>query len=288
MMYGPGGGCPGGHGPGGCPGGHGPGGWHGGPHGGPWGPPPGGPWGPPPGGPWGPPPWMIPGVARRKNNNDDDYMKIVEYKGDGKKYFCTFVCDHCAKAFQVDYRVPTEVKFVSNYEMKYDNGKLIPLNKVGGCFEFTVACPECCRITSFLVDIRRIPDFVLAEFLRKTTKVEYEIAYIVDDSHCDFDISYYTKGTTVKEINEKMNNLYFDRIKIKGKEIVMNKEELNSIVKGYFGGKGKTLNFIAEQSQKEKEVSKLKKLKYMLLSNGLKGILNYSNYDKEEVNLLSR
>lgn len=300
MLYGPGGGCSGGpephggyghgpHGPHGCcHGPHGPGGWYGRP----WGPPPG-PWGPPPG-PWGPPPRFFYGAVSKSNKID--YMKTIDYDGEGKKYYSACACKNCTEPFAVDYRLIKNLTFICTSDLGFKNGTFYSDNKIDGYFKFEIVCPSCDKATPFFIKVRKLPNFVLDYYLKETKSVEYTIKYSYDNFYAPFNVTYDTCGTTIKGLYEKINSLHFDAIDHDDKKIPTTLEKMNdAVTKEYTkkSGKNVTINMdsVHENLKKEIEVNKLKLLKYLIKSNGLLGFKEYvgaSNQTKNELKLLSK
>lgn len=292
MLYGPGdhGGhdgcnC---HGPGRPRGyyGYGPGGYYGrGPG---WGPG----WGPMP---YGLPPRIL--FGRFGKDDKIDYMKTVDYDGEGKKYYNACACKNCTEPFAVDYRVMKNLTFICTSDLGFKNGTFYSDNKIDGYFKFDITCPSCQKYTPFFIRIRRLPKFVLDYYLKETTNVEYSIRYSYDNFYAPFNVSYTTAGTTINELYAKINSLKFDVIVHENEKIPTNLEKMNNaVLREYNKNNNKTCDIkmesVGSNLNKQIEVSKLKLLKYLITSNGfISGLNKYMKSDensKKEFKLLSK
>lgn len=277
------------HGPG--PGGphHGPG--PGGPHHGPYGPHhgPHGFYGPHYG-PMGP---RFYGPV--KKDNKIDYMKSLDYEGEGKKYYSSCACENCTSPFAIDYRIPRDVIFVSRSNIGFKNGHFYSDEKFKGVFMFKIGCPECSETTVFFVETRRLPKYVLDQYLKETKTVKYTINYKFGRFNANIDVSYNTNGTNVKEVYENINSLQVQNLVTSKENIPVNIDIVNEAVLEECLKQTNKENKIymesLEKYNKKEEISKLKQLKYILLNNGIKELIDYKNKDintKEEIKILSR
>lgn len=221
-----------------------------------------------------------------------DYMKTIEYSGEGKKYYNSCSCDKCAKPFEIDYRVAQDVTFVSESNLGFKNGNYFTDEKFNGFFMFDIACPECNRITHFFVESKRLPKFVLDGYLKNTKFVRYKINYEFDDFNTDVIVSYETNGTSVKEVYEKINSLYLQNIVGKSEVIPTSLDTINNaIIKMYYDKTRRTIHINKSISKNDYEVNKLRLIKYLLLNNGFKDLMNYK-YEpedkKEEIKILAK
>lgn len=281
-----------GPGPGGPHGPHDCGCHHHGPHGpgfGPgYGPGPGGPWGP-----WGPRFYY----GAPSKDNKIDYMKSLDYKGEGKKHYDACACEHCAKPFEMDYRLAKNVTFISKNELGFENGKFYSDYKFDGYFKFKIECPECSCLTTFFVETKKLPKFVLDYYLKETIEVEYTITYKLNNFYAPFKVSYQTNGTNVKEVFEKINSAYLENILYSKGKVKTSLDKINQVVEEEYHKKTGRTTKIDENSihinnmESIPKVKKLKMLKYLLINNGIKGLANYGSQNKqakEEIKILSR
>lgn len=279
---------------------HGPhGGPHGGPHCGPHGPygygGPHGPWcagfhGYGFYGPW--PRFFYGGVSAK--TDFIDYMKILEYDGEGKKYYNACACELCSKAFAIDYRLAKDVTFVSDGKVGFINSKFVSDHKIKGYFKFYITCPECNKNTIFFVDIRQIPKFVCDYYLKETKTVEYRISYKFDDFYAYFDVLYDTCGTTINDLYDCINSLKLKKVLYSKGSVNSNLNLINNVVLKAYKEKTGIDGVIDIDSigfSDNIKVSKLREIKYLLQSSGIKGLFEYRRFseeDKKEIKLLSR
>lgn len=223
-----------------------------------------------------------------------DYMKTLEYEGEGKKYYNACACEKCSKPFAIDYRLAKDVTFVSNGKVGFIDSKFVNDDKVKGCFKFYIDCPECSSNTVFFVDIRRIPKFVRDYYLKETKKVEYRISYKFKNFNAYFDVLYNTCGTTVNDIYNSINSLKLEEVIYSKGSVKSNLNLINNVVLDAYKKKTGIDGFIDTSnigSSNNIKVSKLRELKYILQSSGIKGLIDYkenSDDDKKEIKLLSR
>lgn len=291
MYGGPGG--PGGFGgPRGPHGPHGPGGF-GCPHGphGPYGPY--GPYGHWHGGFYGPGPRFFYGRASAKVEYVD-YMKTLEYDGEGQKYYNACACELCSKPFSIDYRLAKDVTFVSSGNVGFINSKFVSDHKVEGYFKFYIDCPECHRKSVFFVDIRNVPKFVLDHYLNNTKNIQYRLNYKFKDFYAYFDVLYDTNGTSINDIYNSINKLKFEKVLYSKGSIETNLELINNVVLDAYKKKTGIDGFIDIASIGVFDNIKSKKLseiRYLLKSSGIRGLFDSrikNDEGKREIKLLSR
>ena len=250
-------------------------------------------YGPGPRGPWGPRFYF----GAPSKDNGIDYMKSLDYEGEGKKHYDACACEYCTKPFEMDYRLAKNITFISKNELGFENDKFYSDYKFDGYFKFKIECPECSKLTTFFVETKKLPKFVLDYYLKETTEVEYTITYKLTNFYAPFKVSYQTNGTNVKEVFEKINTLYLENLLYSKGKIKTNLEKINQVVEEEYRKKtGKTTkidkNSIYEKNKNTiPKAKKLKVVRYLLTNNGLKELANYRNQNqqkKEEINILSR
>lgn len=276
---------------------------YGGPGG--YGPGPGGPHGPhgchchgpyghgpfPPPYPWGPAP------IHKKKNNAVDYMPSLDFDGPGKKFYSACACEFCSKPFELDYRLADNVTFISTSDMGYYNGEFYSDYKFKGYFKFNIGCPECKKDTVFFVDVRKLPKFVLDYYLKHTIEVDYAINYRENNENTKVHVAYMTNGTNVKEVHEKINSGYLEKMFYSKGTVDTDLGRINkAIAEEYTKVFGKKIEFdeksiYESNTKKNKKANGLRVFKYLLLNNGIGSLLNYNeknNEYKEEVKILSK
>lgn len=244
-------------------------------------------------GPYGPYRWMPRFIYGGSNKQEYiDYMKTVDYEGAGKKYYNACACKNCVEPFAVDYRLLKNLTFISTADLGFKDGKFYSENKIDGYFKADIDCPYCKKPTPFFMMIRSLPKFVMDYYLKETNNVEYSIKYSYNDFYAPFNVTYSTNGTSIKDLYEKMNSLYFDAVVHDDKLVNTTLEKINSaVIKEHGQGGTIDMDSVKDNFNKKVSVNNLKLLKYMIKSNGLFGIDKYFTADddvKKEYRLLSK
>jgi len=230
-----------------------------------------------------------------------DYMKIIECEEEGKKYYNFCGCEKCSVPFGLDYRNAENVTFISTNGVTFNDGNYEYTNKVDGFFKFMINCPECNNETSFFVNIRTIPEFARKRYLEKTKKVEYVIGYkfsgLNKNQVINFNVCKNVNYLDIKDINDIVSRLDFDYLIRKDGEKELTRYQLSDIaLRAYEKMSGsETINKpnfnvnIKDLVVNNNVFSKFRRTKYLVKTNGIKGIVrafNLNDEDKENIQLL--
>ena len=130
--------------------------------------------------------------------------------------------------------------------------------------------------------------------MKETVNVEYRISYKFKKFYAYFDVLYDTCGTTINDIYNSINSLPLKKVLYSKGSVNSNLNLINNVVLKAYKEKTGIDGFIDTSSigsLDDIKVNKLREIKYLLQSNGIKGLWNYkrcSDDDKKEIKLLSR